>query len=62
VQIAVFWVVAQCSLVDVTDVSEVLAASIIRAMISYFKASWLDELFPELLISLDFGRFSYKAK
>jgi hypothetical protein len=29
---AVFWVVALCSLVDVYDVSEVLAASIIRAM------------------------------
>jgi hypothetical protein len=28
----VFWNVAPCSLVDVTDVSEVLAASIIRAV------------------------------
>jgi hypothetical protein len=31
VKIAVFWVVAPCSLVEATDVSEVLAASIIRA-------------------------------
>jgi hypothetical protein len=29
---AVFWVVAPCSLVKFTNVSEVLAASIIRAM------------------------------
>jgi hypothetical protein len=29
---AVFWVVAPCSLVEVTNVSEVLAASIIRAI------------------------------
>jgi hypothetical protein len=29
---AAFWVVALCNLVEVTDVSEVLAASIIRAM------------------------------
>jgi hypothetical protein len=28
----IFWVVAPCSPVEVTDVSEVLAASIIRAM------------------------------
>jgi hypothetical protein len=31
-KVAVFWVVALCSLVEVTDVSEVLAASIIRAI------------------------------
>jgi hypothetical protein len=31
-KMAVFWVVAPCSLVEVTDVSEVLAASIIRVM------------------------------
>jgi hypothetical protein len=31
-KIAVFWVVAPCSLVDFTYVSEVLAASIIRTM------------------------------
>jgi hypothetical protein len=31
-KMAVFWVVAPCSLVEVTNVSEVLAASIIRAM------------------------------
>jgi hypothetical protein len=31
-KMAVFWVVAPCSLVEVTDVSEVLAASIIREM------------------------------
>jgi hypothetical protein len=30
----VFWAVAPCSLVEVTDVSEVFAASIIRALIS----------------------------
>jgi hypothetical protein len=30
---AVFWIVAPCSLVEVYRVSEVLAASIIRAMI-----------------------------
>jgi hypothetical protein len=29
-KMAVFWVVAPCSLVEVTDVSDVLAASIIR--------------------------------
>jgi hypothetical protein len=29
-KMAVFWIVAQCSLVEVTDVSEVLSASIIR--------------------------------
>jgi hypothetical protein len=29
-----FWVVAQCSLVEVSDVSAVLAASIIRVMIT----------------------------
>jgi hypothetical protein len=29
---AVFWVVAPCSLVEVSDISEVLAASIIRAI------------------------------
>jgi hypothetical protein len=32
VKMAVFWVVAPCSLVEVTNVSEVLAASIIRAI------------------------------
>jgi hypothetical protein len=33
-KVAVFWVLAPCRLVDVfTDVSEILAASIIRAMI-----------------------------
>jgi hypothetical protein len=31
-KMAVFWVVAPCSLVEVHEVSEVLAASIIRAM------------------------------
>jgi hypothetical protein len=31
-KMAVFWVVAPCSLVKVTNVSDVLAASIIRAM------------------------------
>jgi hypothetical protein len=31
-KIAVFWVVAPCSLVEVNNVSEVLAASIIRAI------------------------------
>jgi hypothetical protein len=31
---AVFWVVPPCSLVDFTNVSEVIAASIIRAMIA----------------------------
>jgi hypothetical protein len=31
-KMALFWVVAQCSLVEVTDVSEMLPASIIRAM------------------------------
>jgi hypothetical protein len=31
-KMAVFWVVVQCSLVEVTDASEVLAASIIRMM------------------------------
>jgi hypothetical protein len=31
-KIAVFWVVAPCSLVEFTNVSEVLAASIIRAI------------------------------
>jgi hypothetical protein len=30
---AVFWAVAPCSLVKFTDVSEVLAASIIRAIV-----------------------------
>jgi hypothetical protein len=29
---AVFWIVAPCSQVDVSDVSDVLAASIIRAI------------------------------
>jgi hypothetical protein len=29
-KVAVFWVVAPCRLVEVTDVSELLAASIIR--------------------------------
>jgi hypothetical protein len=32
-KMAVFWVVAPCSLVKFTNVSEVLAASILRAMI-----------------------------
>jgi hypothetical protein len=32
VKMTVFWVVAPCSLVEVADVSEVLAASIIRAI------------------------------
>jgi hypothetical protein len=31
-KMAVFWAVAPCRLVEVTEVSEVLAASIIRAM------------------------------
>jgi hypothetical protein len=31
-KMAVFWVMAQCSLVEFTDVSEVLSVSIIRAM------------------------------
>jgi hypothetical protein len=31
-QMAVFWVIAPCSLVEFTDVSEALAASIISAM------------------------------
>jgi hypothetical protein len=35
-KMAVFWDVALCSLVKVTDVSEVLSASIIRAM-NYIK-------------------------
>jgi hypothetical protein len=30
-----FWIVAPCSLVEVADVSDVLAASIIRAMSTY---------------------------
>jgi hypothetical protein len=34
-KMAVFWVVAPCSLVEVTSVSEVLAASIIRAMTTH---------------------------
>jgi hypothetical protein len=33
-QMAVFWVLAPCSFVEVTDVSEVLTASIIRAIIT----------------------------
>jgi hypothetical protein len=36
-KMAVFWVVAPCSPAEVTDVSEVLAASIIRAMM---EAGW----------------------
>jgi hypothetical protein len=32
---AVFWVVAPCSLVDFTSVSEVLAASVIRAFMTF---------------------------
>jgi hypothetical protein len=35
----VFWVVAPCSLVEVTDVSEVFAASIIRAMTLMMEAA-----------------------
>jgi hypothetical protein len=35
-KMAVFWVVASYSLVEVYQVSEVLAASIIRAMIAIF--------------------------
>jgi hypothetical protein len=31
-KMAVFWIVTPCSLVEVTNVSEVLAASIIRAI------------------------------
>jgi hypothetical protein len=31
-KIALFWIVIPCSLVEVTDVSEVLAAFIIRAV------------------------------
>jgi hypothetical protein len=31
-KMTVFWIVAPCSLVEASDVSEVLAASIIRAM------------------------------
>jgi hypothetical protein len=33
--VTVFWVVAPCSLVEVTDTSEVLAASIIRTIALY---------------------------
>jgi hypothetical protein len=32
IKMAIFWVVAPCSLVEITNVSEVLAASIVRAM------------------------------
>jgi hypothetical protein len=31
-KVAVFWVVAPCSLIEVTDVSEALAVSIIRVI------------------------------
>jgi hypothetical protein len=40
-KMAVFWVVAPCSLVEVTDVSEVLAASIIRVMMEAASTSEL---------------------
>jgi hypothetical protein len=36
---AVFWVVAPCSLVEVTNVSEVLAASIIRALVNFYQTT-----------------------
>jgi hypothetical protein len=38
-KMAVFWVVAPCSLVEVTDVSEMLAASIIREMTHVLRLS-----------------------
>jgi hypothetical protein len=38
-KMAVFWVVAPCSVVEVTGVSEVLAASIIRAMMEAARTS-----------------------
>jgi hypothetical protein len=40
---AVFWVVAPCSLVIFTNVSEVLAASIIRAIIALMEAGRTSE-------------------
>jgi hypothetical protein len=36
-KVAVFWFVAPCGLVEVIDVSKVLAASIIRAMSTHHK-------------------------
>jgi hypothetical protein len=50
VKMAVFWVVAPCSLVEVYRVSEVLAASIIRAMSN--SASQKTDIFVSRLFSV----------
>jgi hypothetical protein len=42
-KMAVFWVVALCSLVKFTDVSEVLAASIIRVIALMIQAASTSE-------------------
>jgi hypothetical protein len=42
-KVAVFWVVALCSLVEVTDISEVLTASIIRALIALMMSASTSE-------------------
>jgi hypothetical protein len=48
-KMAVFWVVAPCSLVEVyTDVSEVLATSIIRAIALMMEAASTSERFVNL--------------
>jgi alkylhydroperoxidase family enzyme len=38
-KMAVFWAVAPCSMVEITDISEVLAASIIRAVALMMEAA-----------------------
>jgi hypothetical protein len=43
-KIAIFWVVAPCSLVEVTSVSEVLAVSIIRVIALIMEASRTSEM------------------
>jgi hypothetical protein len=46
-KMAVFWVVALCGMVEVSDVSEVLASSIIRAMIALMMEAGSTKRLPD---------------